>query len=90
MAHAAGAVVTFTTGIMDLSILEPHMVVSIALQQPGGLSDPVFLRKVLTRYEYEAGNIALLFSTLRVAVSNLNGQGDFGSLIVGGIAPRWA
>jgi hypothetical protein len=45
---------------------------------------------VLPGVEYEAGGIVLRFPEQRVARGNLNGQGDYGSLVRGEIAQRWA
>src|SRR5258708_4307526 len=50
----------------------------------------IFLRKLIPDLEYEAESIALFFPQQTVARQNLNGQGEFGSLVLGGIAPRWA
>jgi hypothetical protein len=55
-----------------------------------GTSQIVFLRKVVPEQEYLAENLALMFPTQIVAKENINGQGDFGSQVTGGIAPRWA
>lgn len=49
----------------------------------------IFLRKIVPQLQYEAENIKLLFSEHRIARDNLNGQGEHGTQLVGGIARRW-
>jgi hypothetical protein len=49
----------------------------------------IFQRKLVPNLEYEAGEVAFVFRQMRVAKSNLNGLGSFGSQIIGGIATRW-
>ena len=51
--------------------------------------ETIFLRKVVPHLQYEAENIKLLFSEHRVARDNLNGQGEHGTQLVGGIGRRW-
>lgn len=51
--------------------------------------ETIFLRKVVPRLQYEAENIKLLFSEHRIARDNLNGQGEHGTQLVGGIGRRW-
>lgn len=65
------------------------LVVQVKREKGDGTRETIFLRKVVPNLEYEAENIALTFSTIRIARSNLNGQGNFGSQITGGIAQRW-
>jgi hypothetical protein len=55
-----------------------------------GEQQPIFNRKVIPTLKYEAGDIALNFPQQRIALQNLNGQGNFGSKVTGGIASRWA
>lgn len=74
----------------DLPVPQAFLVVRVDQDQVGGTSRLVFLRKVIPGLEFQAGDIALTFTQTRVAVKNLNGQGAFGSLVSGGIAPRWA
>jgi hypothetical protein len=66
------------------------MVVRAERLSSDGTSQIVFLRKVVPEQEYLAENLALMFPTQIVAKENINGQGDFGSQVTGGIAPRWA
>jgi len=78
------------TLILDLPSADAFLVVGVELDLPDGTRHPIFVRKVVPGLEYEAGSIAIVFPQQRVAVQNLNGQGEFGSQITGGIAPRWA
>jgi hypothetical protein len=76
--------------VLDLPALEALLVVQVELESSAGILQPIFLRKVLPELEYEAAGIALNFPQQRVALQNLNGQGNFGSQVTGGIGPRWA
>ncbi|HJZ79322.1 MAG TPA: hypothetical protein VKD91_03220 [Pyrinomonadaceae bacterium] len=78
------------TAVLDLPTAESFLVVQVEVESPAATRETQFLRKVVPDLEYEAENIALVFTRQRVAVRNLNGQGDFGSQVIGGIAPRWA
>lgn len=69
---------------------EAFLVVRVDRDLPDATSETIFLRKVVPDLEYEAGEIALLFSAQRLARSNLNGQGEHGTHVLGGIARRWA
>jgi hypothetical protein len=88
-AHTKGAFLTYTKPVLDLPSSDAHLVMKVETAFPDGTLDTVFLRKIISGFEYEVENIALLFTQQRVAVNNLNGQGDFGSLVAGGIASRW-
>lgn len=79
-----------TDGALELPSEDAFLVVSVARERAGGERAIIFRRKVVAGLEYEAGDIALVFTRQRVARKNLNGQGDFGSQVAGGIAPRWA
>ena len=89
-AHTNGALLTYTTSVLDLPSSDAHLVMKVETALPDGTLGTAFLRKIISGFEYEVENIALLFTQQRVAVGNLNGRGDLGSLIMGGIAPRWA
>jgi hypothetical protein len=89
-AHTKGAFLSYTTPILDLPSSAAHLVMKVETALPDGTLETAFLRKIISGFEYEVENIALQFKQQRVAVSNLNGQGDFGSLVAGGIASRWA
>ncbi len=49
----------------------------------------LFRRKVVADLEYEAAELALLFTDLSVHPRNINGSGAYGSSVVGGVALRW-
>jgi|ERR1041385_702144 hypothetical protein len=74
--------------VLDLPSADAFLVVSVELDLPDGTRQPIFLRKVVPGLEYEAENIALVFPQQRVAVLNLNSNGEFGSQVTGGIALR--
>jgi hypothetical protein len=48
----------------------------------------IFQRKLVPELEYEAGDVAFLFRTMRVAGGNLNGAGAYGSRVDAGVAVR--
>lgn len=50
----------------------------------------ILRRKVVPRHEYEAAELALVFTEVAIDVRDLNGAGAFGSRTVGGVAARWA
>lgn len=88
--NAPTSLVKDKTQILDLPSPEAFLVVKIELDLSTGIRQPIFLRKVVPGLEYEADNIVLTFSQQRIAVQNLNGQGNFGSQVTGAIALRWA
>jgi hypothetical protein len=51
-----------------------------------GTQRTVFLRKVVPSLEYRADGLMLTFPTQIVARRNLNGVGNFGSNVIGGVA----
>jgi hypothetical protein len=69
--------------------LAPFMVMRVVRETPGG-PVAIFQRKLVCNHEYEAFELAFLFTRIQVAKSNLNGAGAFGSLVQGGVAARWA
>jgi len=79
-----------TDTLFSLPATDAFLVVKVERTNSDGTSKIVFLRKVTPEQEYEAENIALIFPMQTLARNNINGQGDFGSQVVGGIAPRWA
>jgi hypothetical protein len=74
--------------ILELPSANAFLVVTVEVDEPDGTRQPIFLSKVVPGLEYESGNIAMVFPQQRVAVQNLNGQGEFGSQVTGGIALR--
>lgn len=83
-------VLAAATAPLALPTTNAFLVVRVERLSTDGTSRIVFLRKVVPEQEYLAENIALMFPTQIVAQQNINGQGDFGSHVVGGIASRWA
>ncbi|MDT5293177.1 MAG: hypothetical protein QOJ76_57 [Acidobacteriota bacterium] len=76
--------------MLELPAGDAFLVVRVEREETGGERETILLRKVVPGLEYECGDIALVFGAQRVARRNLNGQGDFGSAVTGGIASRWA
>jgi hypothetical protein len=75
--------------VMDLGsgVAGVFMVLTVAREDPGG--ETVLLRrKIVPGLQYQAGDLMLTFTTLRVAVRNLNAVGTYGSEVVGGVAQR--
>jgi hypothetical protein len=79
-----------TTDYLELPSGDAFMVAHVERETAGGQRETVFLRKVVPGLVYEFDTIAVVFTRQRVARRNLNGRGDFGSQVNGGIAPRWA
>jgi hypothetical protein len=65
-----------------------YLVARVEREEADGSQKTIFQRKVLPELEYVAENIAIVFPQQRIARNNLNGQGDFGSRVFGGIAIR--
>jgi hypothetical protein len=78
------------TDFIELPSRDAFLVVQVERELTDGARQIIFLRKVVPDLEYEAENIVMMFPRQLVARNNLNGQGDFGSQVVGGIARRWA
>jgi hypothetical protein len=76
--------------LFQLPTENAFLVARVDKQNSDNTRTTIFLRKLTPELEYEVENIALFFPRQVVARQNLNGQGDFGSVVVGGIAPRWA
>jgi hypothetical protein len=76
--------------IFDLPSQDTFLVVSVDRLHPDAGPETIFLRKVVPSVEYVAGPLLLYFPQQRVAAASLNGQGDAGSNVVGGVAQRWA
>ena len=77
-------------GLLPVPSERAFVVVRVERAAADGAFETILLRKVLPGVEYEAGDLALRIPEQRVARGNLNGQGDFGSLVRGEIANRWA
>jgi hypothetical protein len=72
--------------LMVLPDAQRFLVVRVDLIGTGGTTQTVFLRKVVPSLEYLVGSLALTFPTQIVARRNLNGAGNFGSNVIGGVA----
>lgn len=78
-----------SNAVLSLPADNAFLVVSVDSQPANGERTTVLLRKVVTSIEYSAGAaLSLYFPQQQVAVANLNGQGNFGTNIVGGAAPQ--
>jgi hypothetical protein len=64
------------------------MVMSVRRDSPGSPTT-IFRRKLVTQHEYEAAELAFVFTRIAVDARNLNGAGAFGSQVTGGVALRW-
>jgi hypothetical protein len=76
------------TNFIELPSPEAFLVVRVERELTDGTRQIIFLRKVVPELEYEAESIAMIFPRQLVARNSLNGQGDFGSQVIGGIARR--
>lgn len=84
------AVLAAATAPLLLPTKTAFLVVRIETLSADGSGQIVFLRKVSPEQEYLAEKLALIFPTQIIAQQNINGQGNFGSQVEGGIASRWA
>jgi len=79
-----------TIDIFALPEERAFLVARVDKQNSDSTRTTIFVRKLTPEQEYEVENISLFFPQQVVARMNLNGQGDFGSVVLGGIASRWA
>lgn len=77
------------TGFYSLPVTGAFMVMRVLREDPTGTT-VILQRKLIPNQEYEAADVAFLFTQVRVSKNNLNGAGSFGSQVTGGIANRWA
>lgn len=82
-------VLTATQQPLVLPCPEAYLVVSVAREDPPP-AEVILRRKVVPRHEYEAAELAFVFTEMAIDTRNLNGAGAFGSRVVGGVAARWA
>lgn len=75
---------------LELPSEKAFLVVCIECERMDGSRNTIFLRKVVKNLEYETENICFIFPRQLVARMNLNGYGNHGSQIKGGISSRWA
>ena len=78
------------TAMLDLPAEDAALMVRIEKQGDAGDRTTIFLRKVVPSLEYDAENVSVTFPTQRVAIGNLNGTGDLGTQVTGGMRSRWA
>jgi hypothetical protein len=76
--------------VMDLPRDDAFMVLRVARESETAEPLTILQRKLVPELDYEAEEIALRFSELRVARRNINGVGPHGSSVKGGVALRWA
>lgn len=74
---------------IDVPASEAFLVVRVERELEDATRELIFTRKILPQLEYEVENIKLLFAEQRLARENLNGSGDHGTQVIGGIARRW-
>lgn len=72
--------------ILNLPQENIFITVSVDSQPAGGDRTTIFLRKIVPSLEYAAGPLVIYFPQQQVAVANLNGQGNFGTNVIGGVA----
>jgi hypothetical protein len=87
---AAGLLAAPPAELPAMPATEAFLVARVEREVSGGGRELVVARKIVPSVEYEAAEIALLFTDYRVARRNLNGRGEFGSSVTGGIALRWS
>lgn len=59
------------------------------VREGGETPQVIFHRKVVRDHLYDAAELRFRFGRMAVSRRNLNGIGDFGSLIEGSVAVRW-
>ena len=72
--------------LMVLPDAQRFLVVRVDVFGADGTAQTVLLRKVVPSLEYRAGGLGLVFPTQLVARRNLNGVGNFGSNVIGGVS----
>ncbi|MET8997638.1 hypothetical protein [Amycolatopsis sp. Hca4] len=76
-----------TTGLLELPADGAFLVLSVDREEPAGPTT-ILRRKLVPGITYHAGELALTFPTMQLDPRNLNGVGEFGSQVVGGVAAR--
>jgi hypothetical protein len=74
---------------LELPTETAFLVVQVDKEISDGERETIFVRKVIPELEYVAEKIAIAFPKQKIARNNLNGQGELGSEVIGGIAKRW-
>ena len=72
--------------LMVLPDAQRFLVVRVDVFGADGTAQTVLLRQVVPSLEYRAGGLGLVFPTQLVARRNLNGVGNFGSNVIGGVS----
>jgi len=86
-ANVAEELLDTATGPLDLPAKGAFLVLSVDREEPAGLTT-ILRRKLVPGITYHAAELALTFPTMRLDPRNLNGVGEFGSQVVGGVAQR--
>ncbi|MDP9696699.1 UNVERIFIED_ORG: hypothetical protein J2X79_004282 [Arthrobacter globiformis] len=70
-----------------VSLPEDGAFLTVTVVQERSVGDVTLLRrKVIPGMVYRAGELALVFRTIRIALGNLHGSGRWGSEVVAGVA----
>ena len=77
-------------GVLELPQEDAFMVLRVARESDTAEPETILQRKLVPNLDYEAEDVALRFTEMRVARRNVNGVGPHGSSVKGGVAPRWA
>ncbi|MFL6126308.1 hypothetical protein [Actinophytocola sp.] len=86
-ANVAEELLDTTAGPLDLPVPGAFLVLAVDREEPAGLAT-ILRRKLVPEVVYHAAELALTFPTMLLDPRNLNGVGEFGSQVVGGVAPR--
>ena len=74
---------------LEVPTKRAFLVVQVERELSSGNRETIFVRKVVPELEYVAEKIAIAFPKQKIARNNLNGRGELGSEVIGGIAKRW-
>lgn len=88
--NAAAHVLAERPEFIDVPTEEAFLVLRLERELADAAREVIFTRKIILDLEYEAEEIALLFTAQKIARDNLNGTGAHGTQVVGGMARRWA
>ncbi len=87
--NVAADVLAARTEFIDVPRANAFLVVRVEKELLDATREIIFLRKIIPQLEYEVENIKLLFAGQTIARDNINGAGEHGTKLVGGIARRW-
>ena len=85
--NIAAALLQDADALFQLPMPGAFLVLRVLREAANGVT-VIFQRKIIPYLEYEAAELVLTFSDIRIARRNLNGTGAFGSQVLGGIAAR--